>query len=78
MVSVGWGFGNGLRAELEGDYRYNAFDGATGFGSQRHDLAAGHEQKFGGMVNVLYDFVGLTPMLQPYVGVGVGYERSNR
>ena len=28
--SVGWGFGNGLRAELEGDYRHNDFP------TQRH------------------------------------------
>ena len=71
--SVGWGFGNGFRAELEANFRYNAFDGATGFGGSVTNFG-GHEQKFGGMANVLYDFVGLTPMLQPYVGVGVGYE----
>ena len=32
VLSPGWGFGNGLRAELEGDYRNNAFnrqDGAS-------------------------------------------------
>jgi OOP family OmpA-OmpF porin len=63
-AAVGYGLGNGLRAELEGVYTYNSFSG-TGFG--------GKEQKFGPMVNVLYDFVGLTPVVQPYVGVGVGY-----
>jgi OmpA-OmpF porin, OOP family len=63
-LAVGYGLGNGLRAELEGVYTYNSFSG-TGFG--------GKEQKFGPMVNVLYDFVGLTPVVQPYVGVGVGY-----
>ena len=26
------------------------------------------------MVNVLYDFVGLVPYVQPYVGVGAGYQ----
>ena len=31
------------------------------------------EQKFGGMVNVLYDFNGLTPWFVPYIGAGVGY-----
>jgi OOP family OmpA-OmpF porin len=63
-VAVGYGLGNGLRAELEGVYTYNTFSG-TGVG--------GKEQKFGPMVNLLYDFVGLTPVVQPYVGVGVGY-----
>ena len=24
VLSVGWGFGNGLRAEVEGNYRYNS------------------------------------------------------
>src|SRR3954470_21855129 len=32
VLSVGWGFGNGLRAEVEGSYRYNRFNGAEGFG----------------------------------------------
>jgi OOP family OmpA-OmpF porin len=64
-LSVGWGLGNGLRAELEGSYRYNTFSGSN---------SGGNEQKFGPMVNVLYDFVGMVPMVQPYVGVGVGYQ----
>ena len=34
----------------------------------------GQEQKFGALVNVLYDFVGLVPYVQPYVGVGGGWE----
>ncbi len=63
-LSVGYGLGNGLRAEVEGLYRYNTFHG-IGVG--------GKEQKFGPMVNVLYDFVGLTPYVQPYAGAGVGY-----
>jgi outer membrane protein OmpA-like peptidoglycan-associated protein len=65
VLSLGYGFGNGLRAEVEGNFRYNSFSG-NGYGGQ--------EQKFGGMANVLYDFVGLVPAVTPYVGVGVGYE----
>ena len=69
VVSLGYGLGNGLRAELEGDYRYNSFRaGSGGFTG-----AGGQEQKFGAMVNVLYDFTGI-PMIQPYVGVGAGYQ----
>src|SRR3954471_22947793 len=50
VVSVGWGFGNGLRAELEGNYRNNKNDGLTGtaFGNGG---GGSTEQKFGGMVN---------------------------
>ncbi|HYZ24726.1 MAG TPA: OmpA family protein [Rhodopila sp.] len=55
----------GLRLEVEGAYRYNTFHG-NGVGGQ--------EQKFGPMVNVLYDLTGLVPYVAPYVGVGVGYQ----
>ena len=26
------------------------------------------------MINVLYDFVGVAPIVKPYVGLGVGYQ----
>jgi outer membrane protein OmpA-like peptidoglycan-associated protein len=65
VLNLGYGFGNGLRAEVEGDYRHNTFSG-NGFGGQ--------EQKYGAMANVLYDFVGLIPSVTPYVGVGAGYQ----
>jgi len=68
-ISLGYGLGNGIRAELEGSYRANAFDGGTsGFTG-----GGGREQKYGVMANVLYDFAGV-PVVQPYVGVGVGYQ----
>lgn len=68
-LDLGYGLGNGLRAEIEGTYRYNTFNGANAATN-----AGGKEQKFGAMFNVLYDFVGLTPYVQPYVGVGAGYQ----
>jgi OmpA-OmpF porin, OOP family len=71
VMSLGYGLGNGLRAEVEGNVMendVNGFSGAT--------TAGGHELKYGGMVNVLYDFVGLTPYFQPYIGAGVGYEQE--
>jgi outer membrane protein OmpA-like peptidoglycan-associated protein len=68
--SVGYGLGNGLRVELEGNYRYNSFYSSSSAGTS----GGGQEQKFGAMVNVLYDFVGMIPVVQPYVGVGAGYE----
>ena len=47
VVSAGWGFGNGLRAEIEGNYRNNPFNDGSGFlgGSVS---GHGREQKFGG------------------------------
>jgi len=75
VVSLGWGFGNGFRAEIEGDFRANKFNKLySGFGNAS---AGGWEEKFGGMVNVLYDFVGMSTMVQPYVGVGFGYQGSS-
>lgn len=70
--SVGWGFGNGLRVEGEFDYRYNGLQKVTGPGGSVS--VSGSEQKFGPMVNVLYDFNGLSPSFVPYVGVGGGYQ----
>src|ERR1051326_6238140 len=58
VLAGGWGFGNGLRAELEFDYRYNSLDKVTGPGG---GTLSGREQKYGPMANVLYDFYGLTP-----------------
>lgn len=73
-LSLGYGLGNGLRAEIEGSYRYNTFSGTTGNSVNSLTTAGGQEQKFGAMFNVLYDFVGLVPYVQPYVGAGVGYQ----
>ena len=74
LGAVGWGFGNGLRAELEFDYRWNKFDSVSGAFS---GSVAGSEQKFGPMVNVYYDFVDLAPGFTPYVGLGAGYQWSH-
>jgi len=71
VISLGWGLGNGLRFEVEGDFRANKFDSSSGaFGGTAAD---GWERKYGAMVNVLYDFVGIGPV-QPYVGLGGGYQ----
>jgi outer membrane protein OmpA-like peptidoglycan-associated protein len=73
VLSVGWGFGNGLRAEVEGNYNANKFDGTN----TASVGAGGWEQKYGGMLNAFYDFNGLSPWIVPFVGVGVGYEAAS-
>jgi OmpA-OmpF porin, OOP family len=70
--AVGYGFGNGWRLELEGDYLKNGFDkmrvGGTDYAS------GGAEGRYGVFANAYYDFdIGL-PYLFPYVGAGIGWQ----
>jgi outer membrane protein OmpA-like peptidoglycan-associated protein len=71
-AAVGYGLGNGIRIELQGDYRQNKLKNFGGLG------AAGDQQQYEGYVNVLYDF-DLAPYgfagISPYVGVGAGYDQ---
>jgi OOP family OmpA-OmpF porin len=81
VASVGYGFGNGLRVEIEGNYRSNpigttAVQGPNGvtIGSTSGSLSS-----YGGMANVLYDFnlaaVGI-PTVSTYLGAGIGFAAS--
>jgi OOP family OmpA-OmpF porin len=67
VLSLGYGFGNGIRAEIEGSFRQNdveRFAGASGRGSSRN---------YGVMGNALFDFDPLFFNISPYVGAGAGY-----
>ena len=66
LAAFGWGLGNGLRAEVEGDYRYNTVSRLPGALT-----SGGSEQKYGAMVNLLYDLDFGWPVT-PYIGAGVG------
>jgi outer membrane protein OmpA-like peptidoglycan-associated protein len=64
---LGWGFANGLRVELEAPTTVNKVSSVTSQGQR----AGGSEVKYGGMVNLLYDFnLGLP--VTPYLGIGAG------
>ena len=70
--AVGWGFGDGLRAEVEG---ITPRMGSSSSGSHSARLGRRHSSKrYGAMVNVLYDFTGRRARFEPYVGAGVGYQ----
>ena len=69
LGAVGWGFGNGLRVELEGNYRFNEISSASLAGART--FSTGHLRTYGAMVNALYDFNMGWPVV-PYLGVGVG------
>jgi len=73
LGSLGYGFGNGLRVEAEGDYRRNAYgNGRVG------SVTSGREEKYGGMVNVLFDLDVGSPYIYPYIGGGAGYQRVDQ
>jgi outer membrane protein OmpA-like peptidoglycan-associated protein len=77
VLSLGWGFGNGLRAEIEGNYRYNSnnANGSSPIFSSVQGTKNGTENKAGVMVNVLYDFTdAFGPGYTPYIGAGVGWQ----
>ncbi len=71
--SVGYGFGNGFRVELEGNYRTNHLRGQYPVSTSSHS----DEEKYGAMFNVLYDFNMAGTSLDsysitPYLGLGAG------
>lgn len=71
-LGFGYGFGNGLRVELEGLYLQSHVNRVS------PDNAHGHNQSFGGLLNVLYDIdmkdhFGIDTAVTPYIGVGAGY-----
>ncbi len=72
--SFGWGFGNGLRVEVEGTYLRSNLSGNTGQGSSNK----GKDSSYGGFVNALYDFdltkFGINNVpVTPFIGAGAGY-----
>jgi outer membrane protein OmpA-like peptidoglycan-associated protein len=67
LGSVGYGFGGGLRAELEGNFRTQDSklkNGAVTVGK-------GTAKTYGPMLNLLYD-IDLGAGVTPYVGAGIG------
>ncbi|MES2713194.1 MAG: outer membrane beta-barrel protein, partial [Pseudomonadota bacterium] len=72
VLSLGWGFGNGLRAEVEGNFRRNEVESGSGFAGAGRLAASGRQDSYGIMANVLLDLGSFGPVV-PYVGGGLGY-----
>ncbi len=72
LASIGYGLGNGLRVEVEGDYRYNHLR-INGKNNDRYN-GGGNFQNYGGFLNALYDLDVGSDTFFPYVGVGAGYQ----
>ncbi len=72
--SVGWGFGNGLRLEVEGDFRHNRVRQISGYPSPAQ--SGGDQYSYGGMVNALFDMDIGYNWIYPYFGLGAGIADS--
>jgi outer membrane protein OmpA-like peptidoglycan-associated protein len=77
VLSLGWGFGNGLRAEIEGSYRSNDVSDVREGGASvaNRGSGTGTAVSYGAMANILYDFDLGSSLggIMPYIGGGVGY-----
>lgn len=77
LLSLGYGFGNGFRAEIEGNYRTNQVDSFTGLSVPNNNITStGNVFTWGVMLNGLYDFNLGWPVI-PYVGGGIGAVSTN-
>ena len=63
LISGGYGFGNGLRVELEGSFRHSNENGSPSVATNN---------TWGLFANALYDFDIGSKYVFPYVGIGVG------
>jgi opacity protein-like surface antigen len=72
LGSVGYALGNGVRFEVEGDYRHAGLNRSTSAFN-----TSGSLQTYGVMVNGLFDLDVGAPWIFPYLGGGVGYAWSN-
>jgi outer membrane protein OmpA-like peptidoglycan-associated protein len=74
-LAIGYGFGNGIRLELEGSLRVSTVENARGFTSlQPTTQAQGQLWNVGAMANAYVDLsTGQGSWIQPYLGIGIGY-----
>ena len=73
-ASLGYGFGDGFRVEVEGDYFSNRFSKANITAIKTP--ASGQENRYGAFLNGFYDFDFGLPVF-PYLGAGIGWQYSN-
>ncbi len=74
VASVGYALGNGIRFEVEGNYRHADINHGQGPGAPAF---GGTLQTYGAMANVLFDMDIGVPWLYPYLGAGAGYAWTN-
>ena len=72
VAAVGYGFGDGFRVELSGNYYRNTATKTDDTPIGQIKARGGHNT-FGPMLDVLYDF-SLGVPVYPYIGAGIGYQ----
>ncbi len=72
LGSIGWGFGNGVRLEVQGDVLSNDRNFETR--PKNVTSTSGRESKYGAMGNVLFDMDIGSPYIFPYLGAGAGWQ----
>ncbi|WP_235961903.1 OmpA family protein [Falsiroseomonas selenitidurans] len=74
LLALGYGFGNGIRVELEGSLRANAVESAGSYpGLTPVNRSQGQLWNWGLMANALVDVDLGASWIRPYAGVGLGY-----
>ncbi len=79
-AALGYAWDNGFRTELEFSYRgsdIDQIDPTLAFSGFPSGSISGSTDTYSFMANVLYDFKGLSDVVTPYVGVGVGAANVN-
>jgi hypothetical protein len=71
LGAVGYGFGNGFRVELEGNWRQNDLQHVLG--TNFPTSAGGRQQNYGAIANAIFDMDVGANWVYPYFGVGAGY-----
>jgi len=74
LGSIGYGLGNGMRFEVEGNFRQGD---VSRLSSPVPQTVSGRLRTYGVMVNALFDMDIGVSWLYPYVGGGVGYAWTN-
>ena len=69
--AVGYGFGNGFRVQVDGDWRRNRLHSVSNFGSGVS--AGGYQDAYAAMADVIFDLDIHQPWIFPYFGAGAGY-----
>jgi opacity protein-like surface antigen len=71
--AVGYGFGNGFRLEVEGNWRQNDVES---WNNPSPAFVHGRSENYGALANLIFDMDVGANWIYPYFGAGAGYSRT--